>query len=456
MGRTSTVVVGGGCSGVLAAVQLLRHTSDRVTVVESGATLGAGIAYRTPVVAHVLNSRAAAMSGDPDDPDDFLVWTRRQAIPLRPVGFAVRRDYGRYLHDLLDAAALDNPGRFTHLRARVTGLSPNGRVQVVTDRGATLRADRVVLAIGHGSPNRPRQLSESAACHPGYVPDPWRPGALDAIALDRPVLLLGTGLTAVDVALALQIRGMRAPIHAVSRHGLLPLVHTAEPTAPLVAASPVAVPPVAVPPVAVPPTPDALRTLIHRIQVSARGAPDWRDVVDSIRPSANELWAGLRLEDRDSFLRHVCRYWEIHRHRMAPSVAVLVHGLLADGALRVRAAALSTVDVEADRFIVDSGPGTRWRVGAVVNCTGRGSAARSSLGRRLLADGLARPDPLGVGIDVDTDGRLVSGTGRSHERILAIGPPRRGQWWETDAVPEIRAQARGLLSIPAPRSRIAA
>ncbi|GIH20158.1 FAD/NAD(P)-binding protein [Rugosimonospora africana] len=441
MGRTSTVVVGGGCSGVLAAVQLLRHGTGRVTMVEPDTTLGAGVAYRTPVAAHVLNSRAATMSGDPEDPDDFLAWTRRRGIPLRAAGFAVRRDYGRYLHDLLDAAAVDNPGRFTHVRARVTGLGLGAGIQILTDGGTALRADRVVLAIGHTSPSQPHQLSDSAAGHPGYVPDPWRPGALDAIPLERPVLLLGTGLTAVDVALALQIRGMRAPIHAISRHGLLPLVHTAEPTTA---------------PIGLPPTADSLAAVIRQLRQTARRAADWRDIVDGTRPTVNALWAGLSLEDRRRFLRHACRYWEIHRHRMAPSVAVVVRGMLADGALRVQAATLSTVTAEAEQLLVEARSGTRWRVGTVVNCTGRGSAARSALGRRLLADGLARPDPLGVGVDVDADGRLVSAAGRGHDRILVIGALRRGQWWETDAVPEIRAQARGLLRVAAPHPRIAA
>jgi uncharacterized NAD(P)/FAD-binding protein YdhS len=436
MGRTSTVVVGGGCSGVLAAVQLLRHGTGRVTVVEPDATLGAGVAYRTPVAAHVLNSRAATMSGDPDHPDDFLAWTRRQAIPLRPDGFAVRHDYGRYLHALLDAAAVDNPGRFTHIRGRVTALGLAGDVRVVTDQGTCLRADQVVLAIGNCSPNRPHQLSDSAAGHPGYVADPWRPGALDAIPLDRPVLLVGTGLTAVDVALALQIRGVRAPIHAVSRHGLLPQVHTVEPAAA---------------PLALPPTTGSLAALIRQLRLATHRSKDWRDVIDGIRPSVNALWAGLSLEDRRRFLRHACRHWEIHRHRMAPSVAVLVRGMLSDGALRIHAAHLSTVSAEADQLLVEARSGTRRRVGTVVNCTGRGSAARSALGCRLLADGLARPDPLGVGVDVDADGRLVSVTGRGDDRILVIGALRRGQWWETDAVPEIRAQARGLLHVPAPR-----
>jgi uncharacterized NAD(P)/FAD-binding protein YdhS len=433
MGRTSTVVVGGGCSGVLVAAQLLRHTTDQVTMLEPGPTLGTGIAYATPVLAHVLNSRALAMSGDPDNPDDFVAWSHRQGDRVDPDGFAVRRDYGRYLRNLLDAAAAANPGRFSHVRARATGIGVDGRVRVVTDRAGDVVADRVVLAIGHSTPVRPRQVSDAAVCHPGYVADPWRPGALDAVDLDAPVLLLGSGLTAIDMALQLQALGAQAPIHAVSRHGLLPLVHPRHPGA---AAA------------AVPSDVDSLAALIRQTRVTAEDAADWRDAVDAIRPHVNALWDRLSAEDRRRFLRHASRYWEVHRHRMAPSVAVLVRGMLADNALRVRAATLSSVTVNGPALLATATSGARWRVGTVVNCTGPGSSARSSLGRALLAAGIARPDPLNIGFDVDAHGHLVSGAGQPHQRVLAVGPPRRGQWWETDAVPEIRTQARALLHLP--------
>jgi uncharacterized NAD(P)/FAD-binding protein YdhS len=41
-------------------------------------------------------------------------------------------------------------------------------------------------------------------------------------------------------------------------------------------------------------------------------------VVDGVRSMVNSLWNGLSLEDRRRFLRHLGRYWEVHRHRMAP------------------------------------------------------------------------------------------------------------------------------------------
>ncbi len=274
--------------------------------------------------------------------------------------------------------------------------------------------------------------------HPHYVADPWKTDAFDAVPLDAPVLLIGSGLTAVDVALSLAGRGLRAPIHAVSRHGLLPLAHPTEPAA----ASPVSLDATGVGP------------LIAQLRAATR-TEDWPSVVDGFRPHVNVHWQAWTFEQQRRFLRHAARYWEIHRHRMAPSAAIVIRGLLADGALRVSAGTLASVRATAGGFAATTSSGASWRVGAIVNCTGPRSAAASPLGRRLLADGVARPDPLSLGFDVDRQGRLVSRAGRASDRLLVLGPPRLGRWFETTAVPEIREQARALVE-PAAAELLAA
>src|SRR6185295_7980190 len=112
--------------------------------------------------------------------------------------------------------------------------------------------------------------------HPDYLADPWRPGALEAIPSDTPVLLVGAGLTAVDVVLTLTAGGDRdAPITAVSRRGQLPLTHTDQVSPP----SDVSLD-----------DPGTLRDLVRRVRRAAAEAGDWRAVVDGLRPSIDRLW----------------------------------------------------------------------------------------------------------------------------------------------------------------------
>jgi uncharacterized NAD(P)/FAD-binding protein YdhS len=235
------------------------------------------------------------MSADPDDPGHFVRWAAARAADFLPRG-----DFGRYLRETFAAVVARHPGRYTRHRDRAAGLRRDGAGWVVgTAAGGRIRAGDVVLATGGPAPAVP------VAVPPGVVSvtDPWCHGAHDTLPADRPVLLVGTGLTAVDVALTLTARGDRsAPVVAVSRTGRLPQAHAA------------AAPPSPVVPV----VPDAasLRVVLRTLRAAARDAGDWRPVVDGLRPRLDRLWAGWSVSEQDRFLRHLARTWECHRHRM--------------------------------------------------------------------------------------------------------------------------------------------
>jgi uncharacterized NAD(P)/FAD-binding protein YdhS len=413
----TVAVVGGGCAGVLVTRELLRAGDDDVVLIEPG-ELGGGVAYGQAQPWHLLNSRAGAMSADPDDPGHFLRWAGATPAAFRP-----RAEYGRYLRAVLDEADRDHPGRLHVRRARAASIGPDGVVAL--DDGGAVHADHVVLATG--GPAAARQRID----HPRYVTDPWRPGVLESLPGHRPVLLVGTGLTAVDVALTLTADGQRtAPVVAVSRRGLLPLTHTADATPP-----------------AVPSLDDCatLRDVVRAVRAAAGEAGDWRPVVDGLRPLLDQLWTALTPGEQDAFLRHLARPWECHRHRMAPEVAARVVELRTAGLLEIRAGGVAAWPGLAD-------------YAAVVNCAGPGRlpAAAGPLVGGLLATGLARVGPHGLGLDIDTAGRLVGATGRAHDRLWVVGALRRGAQWETTAVPEIRAQARSLVTDLRAGTRIAA
>ncbi|MET7423102.1 FAD/NAD(P)-binding protein [Dactylosporangium sp. NPDC005555] len=428
----TTVVVGGGCSGALTTIHV-SAPEERVVLVDPAPAdaLGRGAAYRTTDPTHLLNSRAAAMSALADAPTDFVDWCREQGLSIGPADFAPRAVFGGYLHDRLGTAD------FEHVRGVAIRLvAHQDEVRVVLRGGEAVAADRVVLALGHGAPAGPLSITSAVRTHPYYVGNPWTPGALDRVPGDVPVLLIGTGLTALDVAMSLSNRGRRAPLHAVSRRGLLPQSH-------------LEIQPRAVGTFAYDGS-DA-RGLLRAVRRYAATEPDWRCAVDTLRPQIDRLWWQLSVDARRRFLQHVAAYWEVHRHRMAPTVASRVAALRDSGALFTHAAAIHSIRRGERGFVVTlrfRHKDESWPVGAIVNCTGPGGAATSTLGRALLDDGLARRDPTGTGLDVDGRGRLIGRDGEPDDRILAIGPTRRGAWWETTAVPEIRTQAAALARVP--------
>jgi uncharacterized NAD(P)/FAD-binding protein YdhS len=185
-----------------------------------------------------------------------------------------------------------------------------------------------------------------------------------------------------------------------------------------------------------------------------RGA-DMRDVVDAMRPYTQAIWQGLSDADRVRFLRRYARFWLINRSRMAPAAAGWVEELREEGRLRIVAAAIASVEADGARLAVrlrprSGGPVETVHVDAAVNCAGPADspfAAGSPLYRSLLESGLARPHRLGLGLDTGPAGAVRDAEGRLSETLYTIGWLRRGELWESLAIPELRDQAAELAAV---------
>jgi uncharacterized NAD(P)/FAD-binding protein YdhS len=306
-------------------------------------------------------------------------------------------------------------------------------VAVTLAGGQVLEAGAVVLALGNGAATSawvPGELRRS----PRFVADPWRPGGLPSMNPGSAVLLVGTGLTMVDVAISYQ----HCRVHAVSRHGRLPLAHVADPGPPAPAALPDG-----------PVTAASVRRLVFG-RIRELGG-DWRRAVDGMRPITQQLWSHLDDAGRRELLAHAGR-WERVRHRMAPELGAWLSARHEQGLLTVRPASVTGARDTGAALTAELSDGTRIQASLVVNCTGRGSVLDSGdpLVSGLLARGSARRDPLGLGFATHPDGRLVSA---DELPAWTLGQLRRGELWETTAIAEIRDQAAALAGSILARAR---
>jgi len=461
------VVIGGGASGAFLAVQLLRRSPNlSLAVVEKQGLPGRGFAYGTSWPCHLLNVPAGVMSALPDEPTHFLDWVRSNHKPSTDAGrFLPRELYGRYVGSLLEDAAAASPGCFHWIADEVVALRREPRRMVVSPKtGPELTARAVVLASG----NLPTRLeisglntAPSGKSRRRYVPSGWANAAFENLASTESMLLIGTGLTSVDVAAALRSQGFSGHIHMLSRHGLLPRRYqqTAAPWPPFWNDA----------------SPRTIRGLLRLIRAEVRRASasgaDWRAVIDSLRPHTQQIWQSLPVDEKKRFLRHARIYWDVHRHRLAPQIDATLRELSRNGLLTIHAGHLLGYR-EIPRYAEVSFRNRATqatetlRVHRVVNCTGPETDYRradSPLVCSLFEQGLARPDALALGLDVDARGALLDAEGKPSHSLFCIGPARKGSLWETTAVREIRAQAAELaeellrqLQRPAPQSPVRA
>jgi uncharacterized NAD(P)/FAD-binding protein YdhS len=452
MADMSIAVIGGGFAGSLLAIHLLRKapSGTRVHLFDRSGRFGSGLAYGTEHAGHLLNAPAAGMSAFQDRPRDFLNWLARRSGPVlagvvpAENAFVPRHLYGAYLRDLLlDALCGAPPDTLVLRHEEVVALDDDGaRIALHLKSGDSLSMDAAVIA-GGNFPAVPVLPGDAAFRRSRrWRPDPWASDALRGLDPTAPVLLLGTGLTMVDCTVSLLAQGHVGPIHALSPRGLLPLAHTAVPAA--------------VPPPS-PGLPATLRDLTRMVRAQARDAvaagKPWQTVVDALRPGLPALWQAMPTTDRERFLRHVRPLWDVHRHRMAPAVATQIEGALARGQLRIHAGRITDCRLAGEQASVQFRPRhgsadlAGLRVARVVNCCGLASditRVADPLLQALLRQGISRPDPLRLGLDVTPKGALRNRHGVASERLFAVGTLTRGVFWEVTAVPELRQQCEAV------------
>jgi uncharacterized NAD(P)/FAD-binding protein YdhS len=182
------------------------------------------------------------------------------------------------------------------------------------------------------------------------------------------------------------------------------------------------------------------------------GARDWQQAVDRLRPVTNGLWAAAPPEEQARFLRHLRPWWDIHRHRIAPSIRARIDKQVAEGRLEFAGGRIVSAVGDGQGAQVTlrrrgSAQEEQLRVRRIVNCTGpSGDIARANepLLDSLLSQGRIRPDRHRLGIEVLPDCRTVSGKGTPSQSLFAVGPLTKAAYWEMVAVPDIRGQVRDL------------
>lgn len=440
----SVAIIGGGFSGAILAAQLLRKSAGGVSVIliERNSGIGRGVAYGTRCTGHLLNVPAKDMSAFPDDPDHFLRWAHAHHHPaVQGSDFLPRCRYGEYAHSVLDDEVVRFPGRFESIRDEAIALDNlDGLVRVHLRNGPARSARKVVLALGNAPP-ADLPLPEEVCASPRYVRDPWGRGALEQFVPNDNFLLVGSGLTSVDVLIALRAAGHRGKVHLLSRHGLLPNRHRSVSPLPSFPAD-----------ISETTLLGLVGTIRIQVLVARMRGYDWRAVIDAMRAATPRLWRSLPAREQRRFLRHLRPYWEIHRHRIAPETARHLESEIALGDAEIHAGRLTGCEQGADGIDVawrDRRSSRLWelRVQRIINCTGPETDCRridSPLLANLLQTGLARAGHLCLGLDCADDGTLIDASGAAHSNLYALGPMRKGGLWESTAVPEIRIQAAAL------------
>jgi uncharacterized NAD(P)/FAD-binding protein YdhS len=454
----SIAIVGGGFSGTMAAVNLARFSQRplRVVLINAKRPFGRGTAYGTSRREHLLNVAARNMSAFPDHPNHFFNWLRSRSEfnavadnELREM-FVPRMVYGDYIRSLAESHLRPVHTRFNVqfelIEDEAVDLiyKDSSNIQIFLSQHDPVMANVVLLATGN---QPPADLPTEAAVKfdQRYCSDPWASSFIDRLPPHgSEIVILGTGLTMVDVIMTLESVGWQGRVTAISRNGMLPRSHFRG------IAYPDYLPPGA--------ESLGLAKLVELVeehcQRLTRMSQNGAIAVDRLRPHTQTLWKAMSIEDKKAFLKTYAARWNVTRHR----IAQLIHNTMTDrldrGMLRVipgKIESLATTDKAIEvRYRNQQGKELVLPGDFVVNCTGPESKFSNSilpLFHNLLERGLACADDLDMGIRVDEDFAVLDKNLERVENLFAIGPILKGTLWETVAVPELRGQAMRVAEV---------
>jgi uncharacterized NAD(P)/FAD-binding protein YdhS len=436
-------VIGAGASGTLVAAQFKRIAPHgRLAIIGNTERAARGVAYETQYRAHLLNVRACNMSAFSTEMDHFVNWLKPRLPKATANSYVPRRFYGDYLAAIFHETISDlkNTKYFNNTAICISRNQDLWTIDL--EDGTSIESYHVVLAFGNLLvPGDPIDFSHVAL---NYRQNPWARDIASGLSVNDPVLLIGTGLTMVDVALSLRESGHRGPIHAISRHGQLYQSHRAHPPRQLLNLPKEFKTPAG-----------ALRWVRNEIKSAGEAGFDWRAVIDSLRPHTGAIWQSWSLAQRSSFLRHARNLWDTHRHRIAPEVSDQIGILIEDRKLIIHRGKLVSAESNGEQAEVlwkdtKIGELNRLNVARIVNCTGPArdyAQVDLPLVKALRSSGWLIPDPLRLGIETDQDGRLIGTDGEAVEGLYTLGPVRIPALWESIAIPEIRNQALALAQL---------
>jgi uncharacterized NAD(P)/FAD-binding protein YdhS len=293
-------IIGGGAAAATLLSELLERQPSQPLHLDwytGGGTLARGVAYGTGSERHLLNVRAASMSMFAGKPRGFLDFVQRDDPAITGTDFLPRRRYGDYLETEVTRALQQGKahGHDVHIIPfAVDALVPEHDGVTVIHGEESHRVDAAVLALGALPPQPLGGVSADALASGRYVVDPWH--LLATTPIDPPprkVVVIGLGLTAVDVLLELSARWPQTEFVAISRHGLLPEAHLRSAAAPAGDSAELI---------------DSLRDTpdighwLHQLREAIAQEGDWRTVIDSLRPHTPGLWRELSLEQRARFM----------------------------------------------------------------------------------------------------------------------------------------------------------
>lgn len=446
------VIIGGGLSGSLTALYLCQQKMDNFQIViieKSPSQLFKGLAYASDLQVQPLNVPASGMSLYINEPNHFYNWLQAngpkagiEQSDITPDYFAPRQLFGTYLTENLNTQLQNCNAEIAIVHDEVINIQQEKDVYSISlDSGKTISCDKVVIASGNQDNHFPYPITNPVYINGNVITNPWQPAVLNNIPNEAPILIVGCGLTMVDVLINLRKNGHKGKLRIVSRHGLIPLPHKMGEHWDLQNKIPEKIS-----------VTSLIKYIKSEVKLAAAKNIGWQSVIDAIRPYLPQWWNSLSLNDRIRLMEHMKPYWEIHRHRIPASTYAYLQNEIKSGGVaiyggKIKSLAANQNGIAAAIQLRKTSENISFDVQYLINCIGPLTNLKKSkhrLWQNLFEGEMADTDYFDLGVACTSKGNIINKSGLPDKNIFVIGNLRRGKEFESVAIREIRLQANDI------------
>jgi len=449
-------IIGGGFSGTMLATHLIRNSLNPVEIIliDKKELFSKGIAYSSFSDQHLLNVSAGKMSAFPNEPDHFLDWVmsntefQKENRQLVAGFYLSRKIYGQYLSHVwkksLKEAALKKI-KVSVINAHVNRLEAKKNTIIIhSDEMLPVEADYGIIATGNHPPRNPQIPNMGFYDSPDYFRNPWNADSVKNINEEFPVLILGNGLTMVDVVLGILEQGYKGKIISLSPNGFNILSHKHSYVKYDKLSEEL----------------EGQKSLFEWFKLIHKHIKNVRQyglsaepVIDSLRPYTQTIWKSLSDREKEIFMSRLRHLWGVARHRLPLNSFDKIQKLRIEGKLEINSGKLINLTEEkefisTEYFDKKTKETRNLKVSRIINCTGPETdlmKLENNFLKRCLMDGILYQDKLKLGIKANTETfQVLKPDGKAQAHLFTLGTNLKGELWESTAVSELRVQAEKL------------
>ena len=411
-------IIGDGYSAAVLVYHVIKRGFNPQDINVFGPNeLGFGQAYGSQHAHYRLNVRDNLMRIDPDKPDDFVQWAKDNIndpdAHVDAGSFYRRRDFAHYMKDRLEAVTQNTPITFIH--DHVESITRDGPWKINTKTGQ-YDADLLVIATGNPKsiPNFTIPNSDYEDAIKSCLTDqPWQGDWAQQISADDDVVIIGGGLTAMDILASLSAENHKGHINIISPKGILPPPQLDWRDQPEKAFQ----------------WPEVTSaSSLMQVMNKAMGSQGWLDrkgqeTFEQLRKGISPVWRRLSEKDKIRLKKHIGWLWQLLRYRAAPQTIAAQKNLTNSGQLslikgRVEAITACHKTETNHKITVQLTDGQEIDAHHGFIATGAG---RDPLLMQMAADGVAR---LKHGhLEVSEILQITRPDGSIHQDGFALGPP---------------------------------